>query len=119
MSVRPQVCSVLVWSEVSAPYGIAGSTHELYTCLLGQMTRLILKISQCSAYAAQPAMIIRCISLSCMVLFLEAVAFSQVYVAFNIFYQHIVITFIGVLSTVVWACDAKRGTLRRKEGDGD
>ena len=37
---------------------------ELYTCLFRQMARLLLKISRCLAYAAQPAMILRCISLS-------------------------------------------------------
>ena len=40
------------------------STQELYTCLFRQMARLLLKISRCLAYAAQPAMILRCISLS-------------------------------------------------------
>ena len=48
----------------TAPYVIAGSTQELYTCLFRQMARLLLKISRCLAYAAQPAMILRCISLS-------------------------------------------------------
>ena len=43
---------------------IAGSTQELYTCLFRQMARLLLKISRCLAYAAQPATILRCISLS-------------------------------------------------------
>ena len=43
---------------------IAGSTQELYTCLFRQMARLLLKMSQCLAYAAQPAMLLRCISLS-------------------------------------------------------
>ena len=43
---------------------IAGSTQEFYTCLFRQMARLLLKISRCLAYAAQPAMILRCISLS-------------------------------------------------------
>ena len=42
----------------------AGSTQELYTCLFKQVARLLLKISLCLAYAAQPAMILRCISLS-------------------------------------------------------
>ena len=41
---------------VSAPYVIAGSTHELYTCLFRQMARLVLRIARCLAYAAQPAM---------------------------------------------------------------
>ena len=54
----------LVSVQVSAPYVIAGSTHELYTCLFRQMARLLLKMSRCLVYAAQPAMILRCISLS-------------------------------------------------------
>ena len=57
-------CACLVRVHVSAPYVIAGSTQELYTCLFRQMARLLLKISRCLAYAAQPAMILRCISLS-------------------------------------------------------
>ena len=63
----PQVCSVLVWSVSRSLHHIdviAGSTQELYTCLFRQMARLLLKISLCLAYAAQPAMILRCISLS-------------------------------------------------------
>ena len=59
-----QVCSVLVWSVSLHHYVIAGSTHELYTCLFRQIARLLLKMSRCLAYAAQPAMILRCISLS-------------------------------------------------------
>ena len=57
-------CACLVSIQVSAPYVIAGSTQELYTCLFGQLARLLLKISRCLAYAAQPAMILRCIYLS-------------------------------------------------------
>ena len=57
-------CACLVSVQVSAPYVTAGSTQELYTCLFRQMARLFLKISWCLAYAAQPAMILRCISLS-------------------------------------------------------
>ena len=57
-------CACLVSVQVYAPYVIAGSTQELYTCLFRQMARLLLKISRCLAYAAQPAMILRCISLS-------------------------------------------------------
>ena len=54
----------LVSVQVYAPYVIAGSTHELYTCIFRQMAWLLLKMSWCLAYAAQPAMILRCISLS-------------------------------------------------------
>ena len=57
-------CACLVSVQASAPYVIAGSTQELYTCLFRQMVRLLLKISRCLAYAAQPAIILRCISLS-------------------------------------------------------
>ena len=57
-------CAYLVSVQVSAPCVIAGSTLELYTCLFRQMTRLLLTISRCLAYAAQPVMILRCISLS-------------------------------------------------------
>ena len=56
------VCLVSV--QVSASYVIAGSTQELYTCLFRQIAMLLLKISRCLAYAAQPAIILRCISLS-------------------------------------------------------
>ena len=57
-------CACLVSVQVSASYATAGSTQELYTCFFRQMERLLLKISRCLAYAAQPAMILRCISLS-------------------------------------------------------
>ena len=91
----PQVCSGLVWSVSSVPYIIAGSTHELYTCLFRQMARLLLKISRCFAYAAPPAMILRCIFV--LVLFLEAVVLSQVHVALDVLYQHIVHVYWGVV----------------------
>ena len=57
-------CACLVSVQVSEPYVIAGSTQELYTCHFRQMARLILKISRCLAHVAQPAIILRCISLS-------------------------------------------------------
>ena len=57
-------CACLVSVQVSEPYVIAGTTQELHICLFRQMARLLLKISQCLVYAAQPAMILRCISLS-------------------------------------------------------
>ena len=58
------LCACLVSVQVSAPYVIAGSTQELYPCLFRQMARLLLKMSRCLAHAAQPAMVLRCISLS-------------------------------------------------------
>ena len=43
---------------------ICHSWQELYNCLFWQMTRLLLKVSLCLVYAAQPAMMLHCISLS-------------------------------------------------------
>ena len=65
-SILVCVCSVLVWSVSRSLHNcvIAISTQELYVCLFGQVTRLLLKISRCLTYATQPAMILRCISLS-------------------------------------------------------
>ena len=40
-------CACLVRVQVSAPYVLAGTTPELYTCLFEQMARLLLKISRC------------------------------------------------------------------------
>ena len=57
-------CACLVSVHASASYVIAGSTHELYTCLFRQTARLLLQISRYFAYAAQPAMILPRISLS-------------------------------------------------------
>ena len=57
-------CACVVSVQVSTPYATAGSTQEFYTCFFRQMERLLLKISRCLAYAAQPAMILRCIFLS-------------------------------------------------------
>ena len=62
------LCACLVSVHVSAPYGIAGSTQELYSCLFRQMSRLLLKMSRCLAYAAQPAMILHCISFAMFIL---------------------------------------------------
>ena len=53
----PRLCTIHL-------YVIPGSTQELYTFHFGQMARLLLKISRGLAYAAQPPMILRCISLS-------------------------------------------------------
>ena len=47
-------CACLVSVHVSAPYVTAGSIQELYTWLFRQMARLLLKISRCLLYAAQP-----------------------------------------------------------------
>ena len=66
--MRPQVCSVLVWSVSGictvGLYVVADSMQEVCTCLFAQVARVFLKRSQCLTYAAQAAMIIRCITLS-------------------------------------------------------
>ena len=69
-------CACLVIVQVSAPYVIADGTHELYTCLFRQIAMLLLKISWCLAYAAQPVMILCCIYLSWL-FFLEAIVLPQ------------------------------------------
>ena len=97
-------CACLVSVHVSAPYVIAGSTQELYTCLFRQMARLLLKISQCLAYATH------ChdssLYLFVLVLFLEAVVLSQVHVALDIFYQHIVYVYwVVVYNYHLCLCD--------------
>ena len=56
-------CACLVSVQVSAPYVIAGSTQEVYTCLFRQRASSLVTISRCLAYATQPAMILCCISL--------------------------------------------------------
>ena len=57
-------CACVVSVQVSTPYATAGNTQELYTCFFRQMERLPLKVSRCLAYAALPAMTLRCIFLS-------------------------------------------------------
>ena len=57
-AVASLFCACLVSVQVSAPYVIAGRTHELYTCFFRQMSMLLLKISRCFVYAAQLAMIL-------------------------------------------------------------
>ena len=91
-------CACLVSVQVSAPYVIAGSTQELYTCLFRQMARLLLKISRCLAYAAQPAMILRCIALSwfCSLRLYTSVV-PSIRIAFNIFCQQMVHVSWGVV----------------------
>ena len=84
VSVQPQLEEMTTASvQVSTPYVIAGRTQELYTCLFRQMARLLLRRDPGVSYAAQPAMILRCILVLCH----EAVALSEAYVAFNIFYH--------------------------------
>ena len=54
------LCANVVSVQVFVPYYvIAGNTHELYNCLFRQVARF-----PCLAYAAEPAVILRRISLS-------------------------------------------------------
>ena len=53
------LCAYLVSIQVFVPYVIAGNTHELNNCLFRQVARF-----PCAAYAAEPAVILLCISLS-------------------------------------------------------
>ena len=64
-SVLPQAYSVLVWSVSSAPYVIAGSTNELHVHLsLQAVGKVVFEYIPFFTYAALPAMILPCISLS-------------------------------------------------------
>ena len=87
-------CACLVSVQVSAPYVIAGSTQELYTCL----SRLKFAFEDIPVFAVcRPACHESSLYIFVLVLFLDVVALSQVYVAFNIFYQHIVNVYWGVV----------------------
>ena len=55
-------CACLVSVQVSAP--LCHIWQHTGVVIFRQMTRLLLKMSRCLEYAAQPAMILRCISLS-------------------------------------------------------
>ena len=90
-------CACLVSVQVSAPYVIAGSTQELYTCLFRQMARLRLKICIPVFGVCRPACHESSLYLFVLVLFLEAAVLSQVPVALDIFYQHIVHVYRGVV----------------------
>ena len=83
------LCVCLVSVQVSAPYGIAGSTQVLYTFLFRQMATLLLKMYP-SVWRVTPSLPWFFIVSFVLVLSLEAVVLSQVYVAFNIFCHHIV-----------------------------
>ena len=84
-------CACLVSVQIATPYVIAGSTHELYTCLFRQMEMSLLKISRCLAYGTQPAMILRRISLSWFLslksgnVVLAALIFKLVYALYGMY----------------------------------
>ena len=54
----------VVRANVSAPHVIAGSMHELMTCLFKHVPMLPLKISRCLTNAVHPTVILLLISLS-------------------------------------------------------
>ena len=87
-------CACLVSVQVSAPYVIAGSTQELYTCLQADGKVAFEDISVFGV--CHPACHDSSLYLFVLVLFLDAVVLSQVHVAWDIFYQHIVHVYRGV-----------------------
>ena len=89
-------CACLVSVQVSAPYVIAGSTQELYTCLFRQMARLLVEGVPVFG-VCRPACHDSSLYLFVLVLFLEDVVLSQVHVALYIFYQHTVHVYWGVV----------------------
>ena len=94
-------CACLVSVHVSAPYVIAGSTQELYTCLFRQMAcslSFLYAFEDIPVFGVcRPACHDSSLYLFVLVLFLEAVVLSQVHVASDIFYLHIVHVYRGVV----------------------
>ena len=84
LSVQRLACSLLGWwVPMFLCYGIAGSTHELYSYLFKHVPMKSLKISRCLASAVYPVLILLWISLSWW-LSLGAVYLNQVNVAYNV-----------------------------------
>ena len=90
-------CACLVSVQVSAPYIIAGSTQELYICLFRQIYGMVAFENIPVFDVCRPACHDSSLYLFVLVLFLEAVVLSQVHVAWDIFYQHIVHVYRGVV----------------------
>ena len=86
-------CDCLVSVQVSAPYVIAGSTQELYTQADGKVAFEDIPVFGVCRPACQDSSLY----LFVLALFLEAVVLSQVHVALDIFYQHIVHVYRGVV----------------------
>ena len=88
------VCVCLVSVQVSAPYAIAGSIRALYTCLFRQMVAFedipVFGICRPDCHNSS-------LYLFVLVLFIEAVVLSQVHVALDIFHQHVVHVYRGVV----------------------
>ena len=92
-------CACVVSVQVSTPYATAGSTQELYTCFFRQMEKLLGSTQELHTGVedipvfgvCRPACHDSSLYLFVLlVLFLEAVVLSQVHLALDIFYQHIV-----------------------------
>ena len=90
------LCACLVSVQVSAPYGIADSTHELYTLSLQADGKVAFEDTPVFGVCC-PACQDSSLYLFVLVIFLEAVVLSQVHVAWDIFYQHIVKVYRGVV----------------------
>ena len=90
-------CACLVSVQVSAPYVIAGSTQELYTFLSLQADGKVAFEDIPVFGICRPACHDSSLYLFVLVLILEAVVLSQVHVALDIFYQHIVHVYWGVV----------------------
>ena len=98
-AVASLFCACLVSAHVSASYYvIAVSTHELYICLFRQMTKIAVEDIPVFG-VCRPVSHGSSLYPFVLVLFLEAVVLSQVglHVALNIFYQHIVHVYRGVV----------------------
>ena len=92
----------LVSVHVSAPYAIASSTHESYTCLIRHNFYGKVVFEDIPVFGVcRPDWHDSSLYLFVLVIFFEAVVLFQTHVALNIFYQHIVHVYWGVASVVV------------------
>ena len=89
-------CACLVSVHVSAPYVIAGSTHGVVHLSLQADGKVAFEDIPVFG-VCRPACHDSSLYLFVLVLFLEAVVLSQVHVAWDIFYQHIVHVYRGVV----------------------
>ena len=86
-------CACLVSVQVSAPYVMAGSTHELSLQADGNVAFEDVPVFG----ICRPACHDSSLYLFVLVIFLDAVVLSQVHVALDNFYQHIVHVYWGVV----------------------
>ena len=87
--MRPQVCSVLVWSVSRSHPGVVHLSLQAD----GKVAFEDIPVFG----VCRPAYHDSSLYLFILVLFLEVVVLSQVHVAWNIFYQHIVHVYRGVV----------------------